>query len=101
MPLAGRSRPRRQTQVDLRDSDISSVVWATGFTGDFSWLYLPILDDAGQPVHVDGATTEPGVFFVGLPWLSRRNSGILHGFPIDAHRIAAAISARVSDRKSA
>ena len=87
--------------VDLRDSDINSVVWATGFTGDFSWLHLPILDDAGQPVHVDGTTTEPGVWFSGLPWLSRRNSGILYGFPVDADRIASAISTRVSDRKGA
>jgi putative flavoprotein involved in K+ transport len=68
-------------------------------TGDFSWLHLPILDDAGQPVHVDGATTEPGVWFIGLPWLSRRSSGILFGFPIDAERIATAIASRVSDRK--
>jgi putative flavoprotein involved in K+ transport len=87
--------------LDLRDSDINSVVWATGFTGDYSWLHLPILDDAGQPAHVDGATTEPGVWFIGLPWLSRRNSGIFYGFPVDADRIASAISTRVSDRKGA
>jgi putative flavoprotein involved in K+ transport len=87
--------------VDLRDSDIRSVIWGTGFTGDFSWLHLPILDDAGQPAHVDGATTEPGVWFMGLPWLSRRHSGILYGFPVDGERIAAAISSRVSDRKRA
>lgn len=87
--------------IDLRDHDIGTVIWATGFAGDFSWLHLPILDDAGQPVHVDGATTEPGVWFTGLPWLSRRNSGILHGIPVDADRIATAIFARLSDRKGA
>jgi putative flavoprotein involved in K+ transport len=97
----GQVRTTSPDTVDLRDSDINSVVWATGFTGDFSWLHLPILDDAGQPVHVDGTTTEPGVWFSGLPWLSRRNSGILYGFPVDADRIASAISTRVSDRKGA
>ena len=90
----GEIAPAPIETVDLHDNDIRSVIWCTGFTGDFSWLHLPILDDAGQPVYVEGATTEPGVWFMGLPWLRRRDSGILYGFPVDADRIASAISSR-------
>jgi putative flavoprotein involved in K+ transport len=70
------------------------VIWCTGFTGDLSWLELPVLDDAGAPVHRDGATSVPGLRFLGLPWLTCRQSGILHGMPDDAVRTTDALFAR-------
>jgi hypothetical protein len=81
--------------LDLGDADVSAIVWCTGFTGDCSWVRLPVLDAAGQPIHDGGATREPGVWFVGLTWLSRRRSGILLGFPDTAELIADRV-ARVS-----
>ncbi len=100
-PAGGALDADSVASLDLVEAGVGTIVWCTGFTGDFSWVHLPILDTAGQPVQEEGATTEPGVWFTGLPWLSRRRSGILYGFPHDADRIASAISSRVSDRKSA
>ncbi|MBA2714379.1 MAG: NAD(P)-binding domain-containing protein [Rubrobacteraceae bacterium] len=83
---------RSRTVLDLEAAEVASIIWCTGFTGDFSWVHLPVLDDTGQPKHDDGATTEPGVWFVGLPWLTRRSSGIFLGFPSDAAKIAGAVA---------
>ena len=79
------------TELNLRDEDINSVIWCTGFTGDFSWLIPELLDAAGRPRR-DGATGPvPGLWYVGLRWLTRRRSGLLFGFPDDAATIADAV----------
>ena len=80
--------------VDLIREEVGTVIWCTGFTGDLSWLELPVLDKAGAPVHRDGATSVPGLRFLGLPWLTCRQSGILHGMPDDAVRTADGLLAR-------
>lgn len=85
--------------LDLDAADVTSIVWCTGFTGDFSWVHLPVLDAAGQPVHDGGATAAPGVWFVGLPWLTSRRSGVLLGHPADAERIAEAVIAHLAVAK--
>ncbi len=78
-------------QLTLKDSNISSVIWATGFIGDFSWIHLPILDDQNRPIHERGVSRERGLYFVGFPWLNSRKSGILYGVEQDANFIANAI----------
>ena len=79
------------TELNLRDEDINSVIWCTGFTGDFSWLIPELVDAAGRPRR-DGATgPAPGLWYVGLGWLTRRRSGLLFGFPDDAATIADAV----------
>ena len=85
-----------QTVLDMDTAGMASIIWCTGFTGDFSWVHLPVLDGAGQPKHDAGCTTEPGVWFVGLPWLTRRSSGIFFGFPGDADKIAGAVAAQLA-----
>ena len=80
--------------VDLTREEVRTVIWCTGFTGDLSWLELPVLDKAGAPVHRDGATSVPGLRFLGLPWLTCRQSGILHGMPDDAERTVDALLTR-------
>jgi putative flavoprotein involved in K+ transport len=82
------------TTLDMRDHDIGSVVWCTGFTGDFSWLNPSMLDDDGQPRRDGPAAVAPGVWYVGLRWLTQRGSGILFGFPTDAAAVADAVKAR-------
>lgn len=82
--------------LDLDAADVASIIWCTGFTGDFSWVRLPLLDEAGQPVHDGGATAEPGVWFVELPWLTHRASGVSLGLPSGAERTAAAITAHLA-----
>jgi putative flavoprotein involved in K+ transport len=85
------------TTLDMRDHDIGSVVWCTGFTGDFSWLNPSMLDDDDQPRRDGPAAVAPGVWYVGLRWLTQRGSGILFGFPTDAAAVADAVKARLHD----
>jgi putative flavoprotein involved in K+ transport len=85
--------------LDLRAEEVAGVVWCTGFTGDFSWLDPALIDVDGQPRHEDTAAAAPGVWYVGLRWLTRRASGILLGFPGDAAAVAAGVGAHL-DRRS-
>jgi putative flavoprotein involved in K+ transport len=70
--------------LDLRAAEIGSVVWCTGFTGDFAWLDPGLAGSDGQPRHTDGAAPAPGLWYLGLRWLRRRGSSILYGFCGDA-----------------
>jgi putative flavoprotein involved in K+ transport len=75
-------------QLDLAAAGVSSIIWATGYTSDFSWLHLDAFDDAGRPSHHQGISTVPGLYFLGLPWLSRRASPFIFGVWDDAARVA-------------
>jgi len=75
-------------ELDLAEAGITSIVWATGFRVDYSWLQVNAFDDQGKPAHQRGVSTEPGVYFVGLPWLSRRGSTFIWGVWHDAKHIA-------------
>jgi putative flavoprotein involved in K+ transport len=81
--------------LDLRVEEVGSVIWCTGFTGDFSWLDPALVDADGQPRHSDGASPAPGLWYLGLRWLRRRCSGILHGFPGDAAWVAGEAAAHL------
>ena len=74
--------------LDLAAAGVTSVVWATGFTVDYSWLQVDCFDAGGRPVHRRGVSTEPGVYFLGLPWLSRRGSSFIWGVWHDARFVA-------------
>jgi putative flavoprotein involved in K+ transport len=82
------------TTLDLHRAGITTVVWATGFRRDFSWLPAAVLDAAGEPVHDRGVTALPGLYVVGLRWLSRRSSSFLAGVGADAEHLADHIAAR-------
>jgi len=84
--------------VDLAAAGITSIVWCTGFGGDLSWIRLPVTDDRGAPVHTDGIPQVPGLFFLGLPWLRTRRSGIIAGIDSDAAFIAEAVVAHLAGR---
>jgi putative flavoprotein involved in K+ transport len=81
--------------LDLAAESVSTVVWCTGFDGDFSWLRVPATDADGRPVHVRGVSPVPGIYFLGFPWLHTRKSGIILGVDEDARWVAEAIVARV------
>jgi putative flavoprotein involved in K+ transport len=85
--------------LDLRAEEVGSVVWCTGFSGDFSWLDPALVDVDGQPLHQDAAAVAPGVWYVGLRWLIRRRSSIFFGFPDDAATVADAVRAHLTDRR--
>lgn len=84
------------TRLHLRERDITSVVWCTGYTGDFSWLDRRLTDQHGQPRRRGTAANLPGLWYVGLRWLTRRSSGNFLGFPTDASTVADAVVANLA-----
>ena len=79
-------------QLNLAEAGITSVIWATGFAVDYSWLKVDAFDEAGKPKHERGVSAEPGIYFLGLPWLSRRGSSFIWGVWHDARYLADQIS---------
>jgi len=75
-------------KLSLTQADIKSIIWATGYTTDFSWLKVNALDEQGQPRHERGVSSEPGIYFLGLPWLSSRASSFIWGVWHDARFLA-------------
>ncbi len=74
--------------LDLAQAGVSSIIWATGFSQDFSWLKVDAFDEAGKPKHQRGVSSEPGIYFLGLPWQSRRGSTFIWGVWHDAKHLA-------------
>ena len=78
--------------LDLAEAGIKSVIWATGYSADYSWLKVDAFDDKGKPRHHRGVSVEPGIYFLGLPWQSRRGSSFVWGVWHDAKHLADRIS---------
>src|SRR5688572_17389183 len=79
-------------EIDLEAHNIKSVIWTTGFTGDFSYINIPVLDENGMPRHKNGISEVAGLYFIGFPWLRSRKSGIILGIIDDAAFIAGQIT---------
>jgi putative flavoprotein involved in K+ transport len=75
-------------ELDLAEAGITSIIWAVGFAYDFGWLQVDAFDENGKPKHQRGVSSEPGVYFLGLPWLSRRGSSFIWGVWHDAKYLA-------------
>ena len=75
-------------ELDLATAGVTSIVWATGFATDYGWLEVDAFDENGRPRHRRGVSSEPGVYFLGLPWLSRRGSSFIWGVWHDAKHVA-------------
>jgi len=71
-------------ELDPVAAGITSIVWCIGFTPDFGWVDLPVFNGRGQPSHVRGVTRQPGLYFLGLPWLHTWGSGRFSGIARDA-----------------
>ncbi len=82
--------------LDLAAAGITSVVWATGFTEDWSWVEAPIFDERGAPVHRRGVSELPGLYFLGLPWLHTWGSGRFAGIARDAAFVADDVAAKLA-----
>jgi putative flavoprotein involved in K+ transport len=74
-------------QIDLRSGEIRSIVWATGFRPDYSWLHVPVVDEKGHLQHDGGVVSSPGMYALGLPVLRRRKSSFIHGVESDAREV--------------
>ena len=73
--------------LDLASGEIRSIVWATGFRPDYSWLDVPVVDRKGHLRHDGGVVDAPGLYAIGLPFLRRRKSTFIHGAEDDARDI--------------
>lgn len=78
--------------LNLADAGITSIIWATGYAVDYSWLKVDAFDEKGRPKHQRGVSVEPGIYFLGLPWQSRRGSSFIWGVWHDAKHLADRIS---------
>lgn len=78
--------------VDLAGGEVRTIVWATGFRPDYSWLDLPVFDRRGRLQHDRGVVNAPGVYVLGLPYLIRRKSSFIHGAGDDVRELAAQLA---------
>lgn len=81
-------------ELDLATSGISTVIWSNGFATDYRWIDLPVFDGRGYPSHRRGVTAQPGLYFLGLPWLYTWGSGRFSGVGADAEFLAGCIAVR-------
>lgn len=92
-------RHGRPTLDDGRVMEVANVVWCTGFDLDFSWIDLQVIGDNGFPLHQRGVVaSQPGLYFVGLPFLHSLSSVLLGGVGRDAAHIADHIATRMADQ---
>jgi len=88
--------------LDLRNGAIQTVIWATGFRPDYSWLELPVLDRKGRIRHDGGVVpSSPGLYVIGLQFLRRRKSALIDGAGADARDLSAHLAAYLDGRVTA
>jgi putative flavoprotein involved in K+ transport len=87
---------KARLQLDLRRGEIRSVVWATGFRPDYSWLDVPVLDEKGRLRHDGGVVGSPGLYVLGLPVLRRRRSSFINGAEDDARAVVRHLTAHLA-----
>jgi len=80
--------------LDLKKEGVTSIIWATGYALDFGWIKFDVFDERGRPAHDRGVSKVPGLYFLGLPWLSRRASAFIWGVWHDADHVAEQIAKR-------
>jgi putative flavoprotein involved in K+ transport len=84
-------------QIDLRSGEIRSIVWATGFRPDYSWMHVRVVDEKGHLRHDGGLVSSPGMYALGLPVLRRRKSSFIHGVEEDAREVVDHLTAYLAD----
>jgi putative flavoprotein involved in K+ transport len=78
-------------RLDLAANEITTVIWASGYEFDYGLVELPVVDDDGYPIQKRGVTEFPGLYFLGMPWIHNRKSGILFGAGDDASYVVSRI----------
>lgn len=88
-------------ELNLLSGEIRTIIWATGYRPDYSWLDLPLLDRKGQIRHDGGVTAAPGVYVMGLPFLRRRKSAFIDGAAGDASELSAHLMQFLAEKSRA
>jgi putative flavoprotein involved in K+ transport len=81
-------------ELDITAANITTVIWATGYRHDFSWINCPVFNEKGIPVHRRGVTAVPGLFFLGLPRMHKIKSAFLWGVGEDSAYLAQQVLSR-------
>jgi putative flavoprotein involved in K+ transport len=79
-------------ELDVKVAGVSTLIWAIGYTFDYSLVKLPVRDEDGFPIQTGGVSSRPGLYFVGMPWMPTERSGFLLGVGEAARRIASHIA---------
>jgi putative flavoprotein involved in K+ transport len=82
--------------MNLATSGVRTIIWATGYRPDYSWLNLPVFDRKGRLRHNGGVIDAPGMYVLGLPFLRRRKSSLIDGVGDDARDLASHIVAHLA-----
>lgn len=91
-----RTPPSLPLELDLASGEIATIIWATGFVPDYSWLDIDVLDRRGRIRHDGGVVTgSPGLYVIGLNFLRRRKSSFIHGAEDDAQDLVAHLAAHL------
>lgn len=96
IPDPGPPPPPSPATIDLDTAGISSVIWATGYRRDFSWVRCGRFDDDGEPEHERGVSPVPGLYFLGLPFLYSARSSVFWGVGDDAEHLAEHLTTRAT-----
>jgi putative flavoprotein involved in K+ transport len=81
-------RIKTRTELDVAKDGIGTVIWTSGYRPDYGWVKFPVFDSMGFPQQVDGCTTVPGLYFMGVHWMRKNKSSILYGVGEDAEVVA-------------
>jgi len=84
--------------LDLTTGEIKTIIWATGYRPDYSWLELPVLDRKGMIRHDGGVVDSPGVYLMGMQFLRRRKSALIDGAGDDARELSAHLAAYLDNQ---
>ncbi len=95
-----RIEPSPPLSLDLRGGAIRTVLWATGYRADYSWLHVPVLDRKGRIRHDGGVVESPGLYLMGAQFLRRRKSALIDGAGDDARELSGHL-ATFLDRQTA
>jgi putative flavoprotein involved in K+ transport len=92
--------PSPRLSLDLTSGEIQTIIWATGFRPDYSWLDVDVLDAKGLIRHEGGVVDSPGMYLIGSPFLRRRKSSFIDGSRADAEDLIEELSAYLDQRAS-
>jgi putative flavoprotein involved in K+ transport len=87
--------------MDLGNGQIRTIIWATGFLPDYSYLDVPVLDRKGRIRHDGGVVDAPGLYLMGIQFLRRRKSALIDGAGDDARDLSAHLAAYLDERRVA